>query len=424
LEVSLFDLLSITVSLSEPPASMVEDNMRRTIGQGGLHMRFIHTSDWHLGRRLQTIDLIEFQRAFLDWLLSTARALSVDAVVVSGDIYDRSIPPTEAVDLLDRTVASFASAGIPILLIPGNHDHPVRLRYGGALFAQSGIHVRAEVATIADPVILRDADGEVGFYGIPYLVPDAVRSDLGAERSHESVLAAAVELIRRDAHARDLGRIVVASHAFITGGEASDSEREIRVGGVGDAPAGVFDGITYVALGHLHGPQVVSNPSPETVLAYSGSPMAFSFSERDHEKSVRLVDIDAAGAVTAERVPTPVPRRLRQVRGRLVDLLCMADQDDTGLADAWLKVVLTDSVRPESPMAKLREVWPHTIALEFEPEVDLTASAGLVRFSSINDPVDITADFYTYVTGSAPDGSTRTVIEQVVEATAPENVMR
>ena len=168
-------------------------------------MRFIHTSDWHLGRRLQTIDLIGYQSTFLDWLLATAKARAVDAVVVSGDVYDRSLPPSEAVDLLDRTVAAFADAGIPMVIIPGNHDHPVRLRYGGALFAQSGIHVRAEVAKVADPVVLADADGQVGFYGIPYLIPDAVMTELGAERSHESVLAAAANRIRLDAAARGLG---------------------------------------------------------------------------------------------------------------------------------------------------------------------------------------------------------------------------
>ncbi len=386
-------------------------------------MRFIHTSDWHLGRRLQTIDLIGYQSTFLDWLLATAKARAVDAVVVSGDVYDRSLPPSEAVDLLDRTVAAFADAGIPMVIIPGNHDHPVRLRYGGALFAQSGIHVRAEVDKIADPVVLADADGEVGFYGIPYLIPDAVMSELGAERSHESVLAAAVDRIRLDAEARGLGRTVVAAHAFITGGEASDSERQIRVGGVGDAPAGVFDGISYVALGHLHGPQVVVGPHPGTILAYSGSPIAFSFSERDHQKSVFLVELDAAGTVTSERLPTPVPRALRQVRGRLDELLATADRDNSGLADSWLKVILTDAVRPESPMEKLRQVWPHTIALEFEPDVDLNSSTGLVPVSSVTDPADITADFYTHVTGSVPDDPTRTLIGQVVESTAVEAVM-
>lgn len=387
-------------------------------------MRFIHTSDWHLGRRLQTIDLIGYQSTFLDWLLSTAKARAVDAVVVAGDIYDRSIPPTEAVDLLDRTVAAFAEAGIPMVIIPGNHDHPVRLRYGGALFAQSGIHVRAEVAKVADPVVLADADGQVGFYGIPYLIPDAVMSELGAERSHESVLAAAANRIRLDAAARGLGRTVVAAHAFITGGEASDSERQIRVGGIDDAPAGVFDGFTYLALGHLHGPQVVASPHPETVLAYSGSPIAFSFSERDHQKSVLLVELDGAGSVTSERLPTPVPRPLRQVRGRLDELLATADRDNSGLANSWLKVILTDAVRPESPMEKLRQVWPHTIALEFEPDVDLTSSTGLVPVSPVTDPADITADFYAHVTGSVPDDPTRTLIGQVVEATAVEAVMR
>ena len=379
-------------------------------------MRFLHTSDWHLGRRLLSVDLLAHQDDFLQWLLGLAQDVEAQAVVVSGDVYDRAVPSAEAVTALDRAVAAFAASNVPLLMISGNHDSPVRLRYGSALFAHAGVHVRADVGGIDVPVIIRDDAGEVGFYGIPYLEPDAVREELGTGRSHEEVLQAAVDRIRADASARGLDRTVVAAHAFITGGEITDSERDISVGGVGDAPAGVFDGVSYVALGHLHRPQTVRLPNSSTMLAYSGSPLGFSFSERDHTKSVALVELDAGGAAHVERIPTPVPRPLRQVQGRLGELIARADSDLADLTDAWVKVVLTDPDRPESPMERLRQVWPHTIALDFAPEVELVSSDDDMEvLKHVTDPVEITARFVEYVTGSAPDTPTEELVRDVVE---------
>ena len=187
----------------------------------------------------------------------------------------------------------------------------------------AGIHLRTRVEDIARPVVVRDSHGEVGIYGIPYLLPDAVMADLGAERSHASVLAAAHERIRADASTRGLSRTVVIAHALVTGGQTSGSERDIRVGGIGDAPASSLAGCSYLALGHLHGQQRVDTGGT-TTAGYSGSPLAFSFSERHHHKSVTLAEIDADGPVATELLRTPVPRPLREVRGRLDDLLARA----------------------------------------------------------------------------------------------------
>jgi exonuclease SbcD len=205
------------------------------------------------------------------------------------------------------------------------------------------------------------------------------------------------------------------AHAFVTGGSACDSEREIRVGGVGDTPADVFDGVSYVALGHLHGPQEVRLAGSSTVVEYCGSPLAFSFSERDHTKSVTVVDIDAAGAVGTRRLPTPVPRPLVQVRGRLDDLLKGAQGDLAGLAEAWVKVVLTDPGRLANPMEQLRTAWPHTLVLEFAPE-RADQELGLTRISEASDPSEICAEFVATVSGAPPTRSQRGVLTEVVLA--------
>jgi len=379
-------------------------------------MRLIHTSDWHLGRTLHGESLLEHQGAFLRWLLDEAVTRQADAVLVAGDIYDRAVPPTDAVRLLDETLVAFSRAHIPVVLTSGNHDSWVRLGFASRLSEAAGIHLRTRVEDIAHPVVLRDAHGEVGIYGIPYLLPDAVMADLGAERSHASVLAAACGRIREDAAARGLPRTVVIAHALVTGGHTSDSERDIRVGGIADAPAHILAGCSYLALGHLHGQQRVDTGGA-TIAGYSGSPLAFSFSERHHHKSVTLAEIRGDGTVETQLLPTPVPRPLREVRGHLDDLLARAGTDLAGLAGAWVKAVLTDQARPVAPMERLREKWPHTIALEFQPEGGLAdPGADLVRLAEAADPVEICGLFVDYVAGAPPDEAQLAVLRQAVEA--------
>jgi exonuclease SbcD len=375
-------------------------------------MRLIHTSDWHLGRTLHGESLLEHQGVFLRWLLDQAVTRQVDAVLVAGDVYDRAVPSTDAVRLLDDTLVAFFHARVPVILTSGNHDSWVRLGFASRLSEAAGIHLRTRVEDIARPVILRDSRGEVGIYGIPYLLPDAVMAELGAERSHASVLAAARERIRADAAARGLSRTVVIAHALVTGGQTSDSERDIRVGGIGDAPAGALAGCSYLALGHLHGQQRVDTGGA-TTAGYSGSPLAFSFSERHHHKSVTLAD----GTVETQLLPTPVPRPLREVRGRLDDLLARAGTDLADLAGAWVKAVLTDQARPMAPMERLREKWPHTIALDFQPEGGLTGpDADLARLAEAADPVEICGLFVDFVAGAPPDEAQLAVLRQAVEA--------
>jgi DNA repair protein SbcD/Mre11 len=396
-------------------------------------MRLLHTSDWHLGRALHGESLLAPQAVFLDWLLAEAVSQQADAVVVAGDVYDRAVPPVDAVRLLDRTLTAFARAGVPMLIISGNHDSAVRLGFGSGLSEAAGIHLRTSPADLARPLVLTDGAGELAVYGIPYLLPDAVMAELGAERSHESVLAAAATLIHADAAARGIGRVVIAAHAFVTGGEggdsetcdpessdpeSSDSERDIRVGGVAHAPAAVFGGACYVALGHLHGQQRVgAGTGAGATVRYCGSPLAFSFSEKDHRKSVSLVDIGPGGEVLVTPLATPVPRPLREVRGPLDELLARADGDLADLAGAWVKAVLTDSVRPAAPMERLREKWPHTIALDFQPEGGLVApEADLSRLARATDPVEICGLFVEYAGGGPPEPAERQVLADAVEA--------
>ncbi|MDX3073945.1 exonuclease SbcCD subunit D [Streptomyces sp. MI02-7b] len=375
-------------------------------------MRLLHTSDWHLGRSFHRVGLLDAQAAFVDHLLATVRAEDVDAVLVAGDVYDRALPSLPAVELFDRTLHRLADLGVPTVMISGNHDSGRRLGVASGLIDRAGIHLRTDPAGCATPVVLADAHGPVALYGLPYLEPALVREEFAMERAgHTEVLSAAMERVRADLAARPAGtRSVVLAHAFVAGGTPSDSERDITVGGVAAVPAGVFDGVDYVALGHLHGSQTITER-----VRYSGSPLAYSFSEADHRKSMWLVDLGADGSVTADRIDCPVPRRLARIRGRIEDLL--ADPARERHTDAWVEVTLTDPYRPHDAMARLRERFPHALALAFEPErVDDDPLASYAERLRGRTDRQIAEDFVAHVRGTAPDTAERAVLRDALDA--------
>jgi DNA repair protein SbcD/Mre11 len=329
----------------------------------GPAMLMLHTSDWHLGRSLHRADLRAAQAAFLDHLVATVRAEKVDVVLVAGDVYDRAVPPVDAVELCEDALLRLHATGARIVLISGNHDSARRLGFGSGLLDQAGVHLRTQINNLARPVLLEDAHGPVAVYGVPYAEPDAVRGELPPEvpKGHAGVLGHAVQRIKADADARGVRRRVVLAHGWITGGAASESERDITVGGIAQVPADTFDaGFTYVALGHLHGQQTLAGH-----LRYSGSPLPYSFSEAAHRKGSWLVELDAGGVVRAERVPAPTYRKLSLLRGRLADLL--GSPAYTRYEQDFVSVTLTDPSRPEGPMDALRARFPHVLVLAFEP---------------------------------------------------------
>ncbi|MFJ6729307.1 MULTISPECIES: exonuclease SbcCD subunit D [unclassified Streptomyces] len=383
-------------------------------------MRLLHTSDWHLGRAFHRVNMLGAQSAFVDHLLATVRERDVDAVVVSGDVYDRAVPPLAAVELFDRALHRLAGLGVPTVMISGNHDSARRLGVGAGLIGRAGIHLRTDPAGAGTPVLLRDAFGEVAFYGLPYLEPALVKDEFGVEKAgHESVLGAAMDRVRADLAARPPGtRSVVLAHAFVTGGEPSDSERDITVGGVDSVPAGVFDGVDYVALGHLHGCQTLTGR-----VRYSGSPLPYSFSEATHRKSVWLIDLGADGAVAAERVDCPVPRGLARLRGTLDDLLT-----DTALArhtEDWVEATLTDTVRPADPMARLTERFPHTLSLVFAPDrAPDDPDVSYARRLAGRSDQEIAEDFVAHVRGAGPDARERGVLRDAFDAVRADDTLR
>jgi DNA repair protein SbcD/Mre11 len=312
--------------------------------------------------------MLDAQATFVDHLIETIESEKVDLLVVAGDIYDRALPPVDAVELAGDTFARLAATRATVIATSGNHDSPIRLGFNAALSDAAGVYLRTRWQDVGTPVLLEDAHGPVAVYGLPYLEPDAVRGPWAlAARTHEAALSGAMARVDADRMTRPGARSVVMAHAFVAGDPesaprmASDSERDISVGGLQIAPTSLFTGVDYAALGHLHGRATLTES-----VRYSGSPLAYSFSEAGHVKGSWLVELGGDGLEQVDFVPAPVPRRLATVRGRIDDLL--ADRRHLDLEDAWLQVVLTDPRRPLHAMDRLRDRFPHTLMIGFEPE--------------------------------------------------------
>ncbi|CNF67850.1 DNA repair exonuclease [Mycobacterium tuberculosis] len=367
-------------------------------------MRILHTSDWHLGRSFHREDLLAAQAAFVDHLVETVATERVECVLVSGDVYDRALPAVDAVKLCNEALERLAERA-RVVLIAGNHDSARRLGFGSALMDRAGVHVRTDFAAVGEPVVV----GDTAFYGIPYLEPELVRHPWGLdERSHAAALTEAMDRVRADA-ARRRERSVVLAHAFVTGGESSESERDISVGGSSQVSASVFDGVDYAALGHLHGRWRITDR-----VRYSGSPLAYSFSEEKHVKGSWLLDLTRDG-VAGEFVEAPVPRRLARLRGRIDDLL--TDPSYDAFEGRWLQVTLTDARRPSAAMERLRRRFPHTLVLGFAPEGGAADGARTwADRARERSPLDVAGDFVAEVTDGPATAEERALLHEAFES--------
>ena len=392
-------------------------------------MRLLHTSDWHLGRSFHGESLLSEQQAAVDRLVVLAADAEVDLVVIAGDLYDRAIPPADAVALFDDALVRLHRIGARIVAIAGNHDSAARVAVGDEVLEQAGVTVRGDVGRCIRPLRFDPGDGgsPVSVYPVPYLEPSVAGpalSQLGefvdAEGSrrlgHNEVTNRATGLIRRHAASGGPARSVVVAHTFVTGGSTTDSERDLSVGNIDRVDVSTFDGFDYVALGHLHRRQEFDGGR----VAYSGTPLPYSFSEERDIKSARIVEMGATGRCRSEVVPLSVGRPLCTLRGTLEDLLRSPEFADAEVAR--VRAQLTDADLPLQAMTRLQKRFPHAVLLEHVPEGRGAPRGGAAADAvhSTKDPLELTLRFWADQHGADASQAQVAVLAAALAAASSE----
>lgn len=374
-------------------------------------MRFLHLADLHLGKRICERSLLDDQRFLLDQILQLVDEKAADAVLIAGDVYDRPVPPPEAVALLDGFLTALQGRGVPCMMIPGNHDSDERLAFGARLLGGAGVHLAPVFDGTLRTVTLEDTHGRVQFTLLPFLRPAQVRrffTDV-PPGDYEAAIRAVLSTI----DTADGDRHVLLAHQFVTAAGASPERCDSELASVGtldNVDVSAFDGFDYVALGHIHGPQRVGR---ETVR-YAGSPLKFSFSEVRHRKSVPLITLGEKGDVRVELVPLTPQRDLRELRGRLDELLDPKAWSGTGTED-FMHITLTDDAVMDA-MHKVRTVYPNTLRLDFDNA--LTAQIGvpeLAREAVRRDPFALFAEFYEKQNGEPMGAEMNAIVRALLE---------
>ena len=321
-------------------------------------MKLIHLSDLHIGKRVLEVSMIEDQEYILTQILRIIDDCCPDAVMISGDVYDKSVPSAEAVTLFDEFLCRLAKRRIPTFIISGNHDSPERLAFGGRLLERSGIHISPVYDGNITPITLQDSSGEVDFWLLPFVKPGHVKRFYPEEEigSYTDAVRVAVEKMPIDRNKRN----VLLTHQFVTGAATCESE-ELSVGGSDNVDASVFDIFDYVALGHIHGPQNIG----VNRIRYCGTPLKYSFSEADHLKSVTLVKLEGKGQLELQVLPLTPKRDLRQLRGNFSQLTDPEFYRHTQTED-YLHIILTDEEDVPEAIGKLRLIYPNILKLSYD----------------------------------------------------------
>ncbi|ODA47653.1 exonuclease sbcCD subunit D [Vibrio parahaemolyticus] len=372
-------------------------------------MKFIHTSDWHLGRQFHNVSLLEDQQAVLEQLIQYIENNPVDAVIVAGDVYDRSVPPTIAIELLNRVVKRICGElNTPMILISGNHDGAERLGFGSEQMKRSGLHIISNFEDMLTPVVIETkAAGHVAFYGMPYNDPEQVRYVYKEPVStHDEAHKLLAEKITEQFQSEH--RNILISHCFVDGAIESESERPLSIGGSDRVSHEHFLNFDYVALGHLHQPQ----KKGEEYIRYSGSLMKYSFGEQNQKKGFTLVEIGKDGFIGAEHIELTAPHEMRIVEGELEQILEWGKTDPKN--EDYLLVRLMDKHAILNPMEKLRTVYPNVLHLE-KPGMLIGVEQEMAQAKLARSEIDMFKDFYAEAQDSELSNEQEQAISDIIK---------
>ena len=323
-------------------------------------MKIAHTADWHLGKIIFQTKLLEEQALLLDEFCHSLEEQQPDVLIIAGDVYDRSVPPSDAVELLDKTLKRIIiDLKIPVLMISGNHDSPERIHFGSSFMRHMGLYVKGKLDGFDEPLTFEDEFGPLDFFLLPYADPTEVKMLLEDESLHTHQAAYEKLIERIKAHQTPGRRAVLITHAFIAGGTESESERPLSVGGTGVVDAALFNDFTFTALGHLHRPQDISSDK----IHYSGSLLKYSFSEALHTKSYSLIEL-TADTVKIQRIPLKPKRDLKIVKGTFEEILEKGRADSNN--EDFILAIIEGEKAILNPVEKLRSVYPNIMKIQRE----------------------------------------------------------
>ena len=372
-------------------------------------MKIIHLSDLHIGKRVNEFSMLEDQKYILSQITDIIDDEKPDCVVIAGDIYDKPIPPAEAVELFDDFIVSLAERKLKVFIISGNHDSPERLAFGNRLMSGEWIYISPVYSGDTKYFTINDDCGEVRIYMLPFVKPFHVRKHFPEKEinSYTDAVRIAIEQMNIDENVRN----VLVTHQFVTGASRSESE-EISVGGSDNVDASVFDGFDYVALGHIHGPQ---NIGLERVR-YSGTPLKYSFSEASHKKSVTVAELFEKGRLTVRTVPLVPKRDMAEIRGTYAELTLKSFYENTTYREDYMHITLTDEEDIPDAAAKLRVIYPNLMKMDYDnrrtrhkAEID---GAGEVKKKS---PFELFGEFYALQNGGEMSAEQAEFIGKIIE---------
>lgn len=386
-------------------------------------MRILHTADLHIGKTVNNFNMLEDQKCVLTQMVDIVKEKNVQAFIIAGDVYDRSIPTAEAVSVFNEFIEKLHNTGVEIFCISGNHDSPERISFAQEILEKKGVYFAGVYKGTCKQVCLSDEAGPVVFTLMPFVKPAVLE---------ETTSDAAVRHMLKDTPRDISARQVLITHYFVTNGghipELSDSESHISVGGLDNVDCSCFEGFHYTALGHIHKPQRMDRVQSEErteeqtevvngPVVYAGSPLAYSFSECGQEKSVVLVDLDEKGRVSMECIPLKPRRRMRKLKG---DLISLTDPMVVSMesCEDYLQITLTDEEELIDPIGTLRRVYPNVMQLLFEKrEKELSGEfdAGIEMKKKRTD--ELFNEFYELIRGHEMDEARKKVIQEVIEET-------
>lgn len=370
-------------------------------------MKFLHLSDLHLGKNLNGFSLYQDQAYILNQVVQIAQNEQIEAVIIAGDIFDKSVPNSQAIQLFDEFLTSWAELNLPVFIISGNHDNAQRVAFGANLFKQNNIFISPVYNGNISPITLEDNFGKINFYLLPFLKPTTVRNFFPDEEitSYNQAIEVALKNISLNTNERN----ILIAHQFVTGAYICDSE-DIVVGGIDNIDANLFQDFDYVALGHLHTPQTVLRES----IRYCGTLLKYSFSEINQEKSLTIVDFFTKNDINIKTISLSPLHDMRKLKGSYADLTLKSNYEHTNTTD-YLAIILTDEEDIPDAINRLRSIYPNIMQLSYENTRTNTAKQlANIDIHNLKSPLTLFKEFYTQQNNQDLNTEQNAILEELI----------